>query len=137
MTICQIDTYLYARMESWNIFDKKRKQHPPQRDDAGTAEGATCRVGRGEQGEARPAISAPRDGPHLDLGRLRLKPLSRSDFSIAGTTWRTSSSMCFIMKPTNSPTQGQPNPKNNRLKVEFGPLFPTAKQFLVGGIDFI
>ena len=27
------------------------------------------------------------------------------------------------MKPTNSPTQGQPNPRNNRLKVAIGPLF--------------
>ena len=41
----------------------------------------------GEQDEARPAISAPRGGPHLDLGRLRLKTWSNSDFSIAETTW--------------------------------------------------
>ena len=30
------------------------------------------------------------------------------------------------MKPTNSPTPGQPNPRKIRLKVAFGPLFPTA-----------
>ena len=36
------------------------------------------------------------------------------------------------MKPTNSPTQGQPNPRKNRLKVAFGPLFPTAKYYFVG-----
>ena len=35
------------------------------------------------------------------------------------------------MKPTNSPTQGQPNPRKIRLKVAFGPLFPTAKYFFV------
>ena len=29
----------------------------------------------------------------------------------------------IIMKPTNSPTQGQPNPRQNRLKEAFGPLF--------------
>ena len=35
----------------------------------------------------------------------------------------------IIMKPTNSQTQGQPNPRKNRLKVAFGPLFPTASIF--------
>ena len=48
--------------------------------------GLTCRVGRGEQGEARPDISAPRGGPHLDLGRLRLNPWSKSDSWIAEAT---------------------------------------------------
>ena len=38
----------------------------------------------------------------------------------------------YYKKPTNSPTQGQPNPRKKRLKVAFGPLFPTAKQFFVG-----
>ena len=34
------------------------------------------------------------------------------------------------MKPTNSPTQGRPNPRKNRFKVwHFGPLFPTANNF--------
>ena len=41
---------------------------------------------RGEHGEARPAISALRGGPHLDLGRSRLKTWPKSDFSIAETT---------------------------------------------------
>ena len=31
----------------------------------------------------------------------------------------------IITKPSNSPTQGQPNPIKIRLKVAFGPLFPT------------
>ena len=40
------------------------------------------------------------------------------------------------MKPTNSPTPGQPNPRKNRLKVAFGPLFPTANTLSWVGIDF-
>ena len=40
------------------------------------------------------------------------------------------------MKPTNSPTQGEPNPRNVRLKVVFGPLFPTANIFSWVGIGF-
>ena len=43
----------------------------------------------------------------------------------------------IIMKPTNSPTQGQPNPRKIRLKVAFGPLFPTANNFSWVGIDFM
>ena len=64
---------------------KRTKEHPPQGDDASTVTADTCWVGRGEQGEARPAIGAPRGGPNLDLGRLRLKSWSRSDFLIAAT----------------------------------------------------
>ena len=89
MVTCQIDRYLYVRIESWDILIKKRKQHPSQGDDAGTAEGATCNVGRGKQVEARPTISAQRGGPHLERGRIRLKTWSESDFSIARTAWRT------------------------------------------------
>ena len=36
------------------------------------------------------------------------------------------------MKLTNSPTQGQPNPRKIRFKVAFGPLFPAANNFVVG-----
>ena len=43
----------------------------------------------------------------------------------------------IMMKPTNSPIQGQPNPRKNRLKVAFGPLFPTANNFSWVGIGFI
>ena len=43
----------------------------------------------------------------------------------------------IIMKPMNSPTQGQPNPRKIRLKVAFGPLFPTRDIFWWVGIDFI
>ena len=38
----------------------------------------------------------------------------------------------IIIKPTNSPTQGQPNPRKIRLIVAFGPLFPTANIFFRG-----
>ena len=34
-----------------------------------------------------------------------------------------------IMKPTNSPTQGQPNARKIRLKKAIGPLFPIANNF--------
>ena len=50
--------------------------------------------------------------------------------------WWVGKHVNIIMKPTNSPTQGQPNPKKNRLKVAFGPFFPTAKYFFLWvGID--
>ena len=65
-----------------------RKKHPPKGDDVSTVSAGTCRAGRGEQGEARPAINAPRSGHHLDLERLRLKTWSEFGFSIA-ETWRT------------------------------------------------
>ena len=42
-----------------------------------------------------------------------------------------------IMKPTNSPTQGQPRPRKVRFKVAFGPLFPTESIFSWVGIGFI
>ena len=41
------------------------------------------------------------------------------------------------MKPPNSPTQGQPNPRKIRVKVAFGPRFPTADNFSWVGIDFM
>ena len=68
------------------LLTKNRKQHPPPGDDASTAEAAPGRVGEGEQGEARRAKSTPNGGPHVELGRLRLKTWSKCDFSIAQTT---------------------------------------------------
>ena len=41
-----------------------------------------------------------------------------------------------IMKPTNSPTQGHPNPRKSRLKVAFASLFPAANNFSWVGIVF-
>ena len=81
--------YLYVLIDAWDVLIKKRKQHPPPGDDASTAEAAPGRVGRDEQGEARRANTTPNGGPHLELGRLRLKTWSKSDFSIAETTWPT------------------------------------------------
>ena len=43
----------------------------------------------------------------------------------------------IIMKPTNPPTQGQPNPRKIGLKVAFGPLFPTEINFSWVRIGFI
>ena len=43
----------------------------------------------------------------------------------------------IVMKPTNCPTQSQPNPRKIRLKVAFGPLIPTAYSFSRVAIDFI
>ena len=60
------------------------------RDDASTAEAARGRVEIDEQGEARRANTTPNGGPNLERGRLRLKTWSKSDFSIAETTWPTS-----------------------------------------------
>ena len=51
-----------------------------------TAEATPGTIGRGEQGEARRAQSTPNGGPHLELGQLRLKTWSKSDFSISQTT---------------------------------------------------
>ena len=68
------------------MLTKKTKQHPLPGDDASTVEAAPGRVGRGEQGETRRANSTPNGGPRLELGRLRLKTWSKSDFSIAQTT---------------------------------------------------
>ena len=54
-----------------------------------TAKAAPGRVGRDEQGEACRANTTPNDGSHLEQGRLQLKTWSKSDFSIAETTWPT------------------------------------------------
>ena len=40
------------------------------------------------------------------------------------------------MKPTNSPTQGQPNPRKIRLKVAFWAAFSHRKYFFVGWDSF-
>ena len=86
-TIYQIDLYLYMRTNRrLGKKGKKRKQHSPLGNNPRTVCAASCRIGRGEQGEARKAISAPRGWPHLDPTRLRLKTWYTSDFSISGTT---------------------------------------------------
>ena len=80
--------YLYVRIGAWDILIKKQKQHPSAGNNASTAEAAPGGVGRGQQGEARRAETIRNGVPHLELGRLRLKPCSESDVSIA-KTWPT------------------------------------------------
>ena len=77
---------IYVLIDNLDILTKKRKEHPPQGDDASTAEAAPGRARRDEQGEAHRANTKPYGGPHLDLGRLRLKTLSKSYFSIPQAT---------------------------------------------------
>ena len=38
----------------------------------------------------------------------------------------------IVVKPTNAPTQGQPNPRKIRLKVAFWATFSHSKYFFVG-----
>ena len=48
--------------------------------------------------------------------------------------WYTPS---IIVKPTNSPTQGQPSPRKIRLKVALGPLFFPSQQIIFRGLGLI
>ena len=77
--------HLYVRIDLWIILKSKRKQQPPPGDDASMVEAAPVRVWRDEQGEARRANTAQNGGAHLEVGCLRLKTWSKSDFSIAET----------------------------------------------------
>ena len=96
MITCQYYLYLYVRIDNLIFRPQKRKGHLPQGDDASTPEAAPGRVGRDEQGEANRAKTTPSGRPHLELGRLRLKTWSKSDFSIAHTTWPTYLSYIYI-----------------------------------------
>ena len=78
---------IYVRIHTWEILTRKRKQHPYQGDDASTGWVDPDRVVRDAQGEARRANTTPNGGTHLELERLPLKTWSKSDFSIAETTW--------------------------------------------------
>ena len=68
---------------------KKREQHPAPGDDASAAEAASGRFGRDDQGEGHLANTTACHERRLDLGRLRLKIWSKSDFLIAETTGPT------------------------------------------------
>ena len=59
-----------------DILTKKRKQNPLPGDDASTAQAVPGRFVRNEQRKARQANTTPNGGPHLELGRLRLKTCS-------------------------------------------------------------
>ena len=87
-----IDNYLYARLDTWE-FSTKTENGTPSMDTVGVARGD---VGRDEHGEARRANTTSNDWPHLDLERLRLKPWSKSHFSIAETTWPTCLYMIYL-----------------------------------------
>ena len=96
-TLILVYMYLYVWIHSWDRnhdFDKKRKEHASPGNDANTAE-ASGSVGRGEQGEARPAYSTPNGGPHLALALSRLKTWCKIDFSIGHTTPPSWSYMCY------------------------------------------
>ena len=84
-------------------------------------------------------LTDAREGPHEDgAGRVTNAPRRPEVRHNApeGITKKTyvGCLRCtkFCLKPTNSPTQGQLNPRKIRLKVAFGPLFPTATIFFVG-----
>ena len=83
-----IDIYPHARIHTWEILTKKRKQHHSLGDDASTGGVAPGRVGTDGHGDARLANTTPDGGPYLVLERLRLKTWSKSEFSIA-ETWPT------------------------------------------------
>ena len=92
----QIDDFLYVRIDVWVKMTKKKKEKSTCCREATRARSRPVLAGSGgEQGEARPAISAPSGGPHRDLGRLRLKTWSKIEFSIAETTGRTHLHMYF------------------------------------------
>ena len=77
-------TYLF------NIRTNRRLEKKWQKNENSTRRMETTRARSG--GWARWGTSSNehlRGGPHLDLGRLRLKTWSKSDFSLAETTWPT------------------------------------------------
>ena len=87
------DMDLYVRIDVWEKMTKRRNSTHRRETGCENGLGRYLQGREGRVSEARPAISAPRGGPHLDLGRVRLKTWSKSDSSIAGMTWPTLSSM--------------------------------------------
>ena len=83
LTWPEIGMYLlYVQLDCWDMLTKKRKQHPPPGDGTSTAEATPSRVGKDEQGEARRANTTRNGGPHLELGRLRLKTWYNPEFRL-------------------------------------------------------
>ena len=62
---------------------------------------------------------------HAYLSKFKSKPVVLGCSGFTKFCW-VGKHVNIIMKPTNSPTQGQPNQRKNRLKVAFGPLSPTV-----------
>ena len=81
--------------------------------------------------------SSRRDVPHADLSDTDTTPsvdipsTENRVFAIYQILLGWKQYMNIIMKPSNFPTQGQPNPRKIMLKVVLGPLFPTANIFFV------
>ena len=89
MIVCENDMYLSVRIDNVDILAQKREEQPPQGDAASTAEIAPGRVGGDEQGRAHRANTTWSGGVYFELGRLRRKSWSKSDFSIADVPWPT------------------------------------------------
>ena len=75
-------------MDPW-IINNKTKTEPFTGRRRETGRGRHRQSRESEQGEAHRTNSTPKNGPHLELGRLRLKTSSKPDISIAKTTWPT------------------------------------------------
>ena len=77
-SICYVSIRVTSkRLISEQFFCRKeRKQHALPGDDASTAEVAPSGIGRGEQGDARRANSAPRSRPYREQIRFRPKTWS-------------------------------------------------------------
>ena len=74
--------YLSVRIDNLDILAQTREEHPLQEDAARMTEVAPGGVGIDEQGRAHRA-NTTWSGLYFELGRLRLKSWSKSDFSIA------------------------------------------------------
>ena len=81
--------YLSVRIYNLDILAQNREERPPQKDAASTAQAAPGRVGRDEQGREHRANTTWKGGAYFELGRLRVKSWSKSDFSIADAPWPT------------------------------------------------
>ena len=83
MNVCENNMYLSVRIDNFHILSQTREEHPLQEDAARMmAEAAPGSVERDEQGRAHRA-NTTWSGLYFELGRLRLKSWSKSDFSIA------------------------------------------------------
>ena len=96
--------HVYRYTNTSRQFDKiQKKMSTPRgetRYDASTAVADPVRVGRYEESEAHGAITTPTGAPHLELGRLRHKTLSKPDYPIAETTWPTYLYIYIFCSPT-------------------------------------
>ena len=94
---------------------KRAKKETPQRADASTTDADPGRVGRVEQGKARPRNSASRVGPQLELFRRRLKTRSKSEPSAALVQAPTCLYMYLLHSPFDSVQRECQSRKNEGL----------------------